>query len=439
MTRFRHRLFLALTILATIAGGFSISLLRRSVPAPRLPDLSTAADAAVSAIRREWLQADAEPTSAERRGNLGSVLLAHQFDCAAAAEFRIASELDPASFRWKYLQGLAETPASRNQAMESFRAAAALRGDSWLPRIRLAELLLAENQLDPARELILEARRLAPNELRPALAEIRLELLEQQPEAAVAIAEPLRKAGVRVRELSELYAATLFQLGRAADAHTVAHELHDEALESAGWNDPFAAAVLGFSTDPADIIAEARSLAALGRISQAITRLRSAPPRTASHADFVPTLVRLLLEDGRALESLPVLDEGLRTTPGSPSLRHLRGSALFLLGRYAEAEAAFRDALQIKPDLALARLNLAHCLLRTSGRSAAVTALEDTLRTAPEMHSARLLLISLLLEESRLPEAAAQLQSLQKMLPPDHPEFEQLQRRLTQLQTPATP
>lgn len=439
MTRFRQSLLIALTALVAIAAAITFVALRRSVPAPRLPDLSGAADAAVSAILRESSRAEAEPSNAELRGNLASVLLAHQFDSAAAAEFGIASELDPHSFRWKYLQGLAETPHSRSRAMECFRAAAALRADSWLPRLRLAELLLAENQLAPARELILDARRLAPNELRPALAQIRVELLQNQPAAAVAVAEPLRKAGVQVRELSELHAAALFQLGRADEARAAARELQNEALESAGWNDPFAAAVLGFSTDPADIIAEARALAALGNFPQAISRLLAARARAAAHADFFPTLARLLLEEDRAKDALQVIDEGLLSTPRAPSLLHLRGSALFVLGRYADAEAAFREALQIKPDLALARLNLAHCLLRTSGRTDAISTLHDTLRTAPEMRSARLLLTSLLLDESRLPEAAAQLQQLGKLLPPDDPELQDLQRRQTVLQTPTTP
>lgn len=439
MIRFRRRTIISLTALAALAAAVSIAALKSSAPQPVLPDLSGAAAAAVSAIDREFTLAAADPDDAERRGNFASVLLAHQFDSAAALEFKIASQLDPASFRWKYLQGLAETPRSRSRAMECFRAAVALRADSWLPRLRLAELLLAENQLDPARELILDARRLAPNELRPALAEIRLLLLQQLPTPAVAVAEQLRGADIRVRELSELYAAALFRLNRTEEARVVVRELQDEGLESAGWNDPFAAAVLAFSTDPADVIAEARLLASVGNYSPAIARLQSARSGAALHPDFYPTLARLLLENRQANDALQATEEGLRATPGSPQLLHLRGSSLFVLGRLQEAETCFREALRIKPDLARARLNLASCLLQSTGRAAAIATLEETLRTAPELLQARLLLTSLLLDESRLTEAAVQLQNLRRMLPPDHPEIGHMQSRLTVQQSQATP
>ena len=439
MIRFQRRISILLTALAALVAAVSFVPLQSSAPQPRLPDLAGASEAAVSAIQREFTLAAADPDNAELRGNLASVLLAHQFDSAAAQEFEIASQLDPASFRWKYLQGLAETPRSRSRAMECFRAAVALRTDSWLPRLRLAELLLAENQLDPARELILDARQLAPNELRPALAEIRLSLLQQLPTPAVEVAEKLRGDGIRVRELSELYAAALFRLERTEAARMVVRELQDEGLESAGWNDPFAAAVLAFSTDPADVIAEARVLASVGNYQQAIARLQSARSRAVLHPDFYPTLARLLLENRQANDALQVTEEGLRATPGSPQLLHLRGSSLFILGQIQEAENCFREALRIKPDLALARLNLAHCLLQSSGRPAAIAALEETLRTAPEMQQARLLLTALLLDESRLTDAAVQLQSLQKMLPLDHPEVGKLQSRLTVQQSQATP
>jgi tetratricopeptide (TPR) repeat protein len=439
MTRSRRRMILALIALVAFTAALSPLVLRQSVAPPILPDLSAASKVAIAAILREAKLAEADPRTAQLRGNLACVLLAHQFDSAAAVEFRIASELDPQSFRWKYLQGLAEVPDSRSRAMDCFRRAATLHTDSWLPRLRLAELLMAENQPQAASEPIADSRRLAPNELRPALAEIRLQLLQQQPAAALALAEQLRSTGFRVRDLSELYAAALFQLGRSQEARAAALELQDESLEPAGWNDPFAASVLAFSTDPADLITEARSHAIAGEYPQAITRLKAAHGRAADHPDYFPTLVRLLLENGQATEAVRVADEGLKRLPGSPLLLHLRGSSLLLLGQIADAERCFREALQLKPDLALARLNLAHCLLKSTGRRAAIPALEETLRTTPEMRPARLLLASLLLDEDRLVDAAEQLQKLQQLLPPDHAELRQLQSRLTQRQSHTQP
>ncbi|MGV2334930.1 MAG UNVERIFIED_CONTAM: hypothetical protein LVR18_12710 [Planctomycetaceae bacterium] len=59
-------------------------MLRPSVAPPLLPDLSTASEAAMAAILREAKLAEADPRIALLRGNFACVLLAHQFDSAAA-------------------------------------------------------------------------------------------------------------------------------------------------------------------------------------------------------------------------------------------------------------------------------------------------------------------------------------------------------------------
>jgi predicted Zn-dependent protease len=201
------------------------------------------------------------------------------------------------------------------------------------------------------------------------------------------------------------------------EAQRLAFELQQETLPSAGWNDPYAAATLAFSTDPADLIAESRSLAAFGNLQQAASMLHAERARAVLHPDFFPVLARLLLESGQTTAALQECDEGLRRTPNSAVLHHLRGSAMFLADRNTEAIGSFRRALELKPDLALARFNLAHCLLKTGDRSSAIMTLMDTLQSAPEMSAARLMLAGLLLDESREQDATDQLRILEQLLP----------------------
>lgn len=429
------RSLLLSALLLTIAVATVLMNRSPPVPAPNSPDLTNTAPTARTAIAQTLAAAAAEPATAERRGDLGKVLLAHQFDAAAATEFRIASQLAPRDFRWKYLQGLAETPFSRSSALDCFQTAASLNPTSWLPHSRIAELLLAENRLTEAASHIQNARKLAPNELRPALAEIRLLLLQKQPADASKSAESLRSRGISVRELVELHAQALFQLQQTTTARSIAQELQNEELAPAGWNDPIAAAVLVWSTDPQDILTEARSLAASGRLPQAEQLLLNSSSRASSHPEYFNTLSRIQLESGKPDAALQTAETGLKKNPAAPNILLAQGNALFLLNRLPAAAQSYSLALQHKPDLARARFNLARCQLQTGQIPAAVASLHETLRSTPEMTAARLLLAGLLLNQNQTSEATAQLQILATQLPESDPQLTALRKQLHSQQT----
>lgn len=429
------RKLLLFGLLLTIVTA--IVLLNRppAVAPPTTPNLSDTAAAARAAIAQALAAAVADPDSPERRGDLGKALLAHQFDAAAASEFHYASLLAPLDFRWKYLQGLAETPFSRTAALDCFQAAAALNPSAWLPYARSAELLLAENRLLDAAAKIRTARRLAPDELRPALAEIRLHLLQKQPAAARIAAESLAARGTLVRELVELQAQALFQLNQTEAARLISRQLQNEELTPAGWNDPLAAAVLAWSTDPEDILNQARSLAASGNFTQAEQLLLNSTARAASHPEFITTLARIQLESGKPEIALNTTESALKDHPNAPAILLARGNALFLLERINDAAQSYALALQHKPDLAHARFNLARCQLRQGQSNEATESLLETLRTAPEMTAARLVLAGLLLNQKQTSEAAKQLQILITQLPNFDPQLSALLAQLQALQT----
>ncbi len=431
----RRALLTVAILLVSIIGVSSLLNRTPAPPAPAKLQTSDASPAARAAIEQSLAKAIADPASPECRGELGKVLLAHQFDAAAAAEFQIASTLAPRDFRWKYLLALAESPFSRSSALQHFTEAAELNPSSWLPPARIAELLLAENRLGEASTQITVARSIAPDEIRPALAEIRLLLLLKQPENARNAAAALAARGIRVRELYELHAQALFQLKQPEAARNLARQLEDEELTAAGWNDPFAAAVLVWSTDPADLLLQARSLAAIGRLTEATRLLQSGANKASTHPDYYPTLSRLLLEDGHATKALEVASTALRHNPTAPSLHLAQGNALFTLGQRPAAADSFRQALLHKPDLSRARFNLAICLLQSNDIAAATTTLAETLHSAPEMTAARLLIAGLLLDQKHLSEASHHLQILKTQLPANDPQLTDLLTRLSQLQT----
>lgn len=90
-----------------------------------------------------------------------------------------------------------------------------------------------------------------------------------------------------------------------------------------------------------------------------------------------------LLEEGRAREALPLLEEAARKAPGSAAIHFHLGFALSEIGDDPRAIAAFRRVLEIDPAIRPARLNLAHLLIRNQQPAEAVPLLEECLREQP--------------------------------------------------------
>jgi len=76
-------------------------------------------------------------------------------------------------------------------------------------------------------------------------------------------------------------------------------------------------------------------------------------------------LAVLLVEGGRPAEALPIAQEATRVVPENAFAWSTVGGSYLELGRSAEAEEAFRQALALDPGLVSARLGLAHTLFDT--------------------------------------------------------------------------
>jgi cytochrome c-type biogenesis protein CcmH/NrfG len=81
--------------------------------------------------------------------------------------------------------------------------------------------------------------------------------------------------------------------------------------------------------------------------------------------DFAP-LAELCRKDGRMETALEVLRIGLRQHPGYLPGQMVQGRCFRDLGRHAEAEPAFRHAIEIEPGNELATQELADLKQRTA-------------------------------------------------------------------------
>jgi serine/threonine-protein kinase len=91
----------------------------------------------------------------------------------------------------------------------------------------------------------------------------------------------------------------------------------------------------------------------------------------------------------------------------NPWLQGIRGNALSGLGRYPEAEAAYHEAIRLKPDFAEAHNNLGIVLVDQRRYPEAEAAYREAIRLRPDFPETRVNLGNVLVDQRRYPEAEA--------------------------------
>ena len=109
----------------------------------------------------------------------------------------------------------------------------------------------------------------------------------------------------------------------------------------------------------------------------------------------VALLAQVALDRGQARRALPLAQAAVASDPVDPVALEVRARAIEASGRRLEAQGAHRQALEVGPDLATARLALARLLARDGQREAARAELESLLRDDAEVGEARGALLDL--------------------------------------------
>ncbi len=352
---------------AALLGGLLLARLAfpPSLDLAEVPGSSASErDERVRAKVEEARQAVAgNPRSGAAWGRLGSVLLAHEREAAAAAAYQRAVELDPGEPRWPYLLArAAKTPDPVVAVDASARAVALLPGYAPGQLLR-AELLEQAGDADAAgdhyRRAVAQDPRCAPCELglgRLALAAGDLESSRRHLERVAALQPRARAPHVL---LVQVYRA----LGEMDAAQSAARRVERLDAELA-HNDPFMNEVVEEGVSVIGYHRRASVADSLGNQTKAESLYRTLLDAHPEDANGHYNLGNLLARLGRTDEAIRRYRRVLEIAPDKTEARFNLGNMFLNQDRLDEAEREYRTALETWPDHSGTLTNLAIVLAR---------------------------------------------------------------------------
>lgn len=191
------------------------------------------------------------------------------------------------------------------------------------------------DDLDQARALSDELLRIAPQEHMPLhLAGVIARSQQRLPESAEFLKQALRYAPD-----AQSAAASWCGLGKALRQAGDLRQA-EEALRRAWQLDP---SICGYATELAQTYADG------WKLDLAIETLKNAINRHPADPLPCATLAGFLAKYGRQQDALIAYDLALTRNPSDPYIHLNRGITLKMLGRFAESESEFVEALRLKP------------------------------------------------------------------------------------------
>jgi tetratricopeptide (TPR) repeat protein len=265
-------------------------------------------------------------------------------------------------------------------AAQTFSALLSQAPNDGQGRVRLAELLLAQGDLEGAERELLEATRLAPHEIGAyqrlaelhwmqgdgaRAAEVESAILQQRPQdekARTALVAYLRETGDLARAERELRQAVALS-PKEARWWRILGDVLREANDAEGAVVSYAEAL---RQNPLDVGARA-SLGSLtlarGDAKEAEALLSSAVALGGRNASTWAELgyARLLQGDERG--AIAALRKADALSPGNPNTRYNLGAALLQTGECEEAKTTLAAVILAKPSLAEAHYNFGLAVL----------------------------------------------------------------------------
>jgi len=383
----RRKLFftIAVATLPVIAVGCWY-LLRPPAASPPKIDLTNTEPEVVQTVQTALSAVEDDPRNAATWGKLGMVLRAHDFEAACVEALREAERLDPNDARWPYLQGLTLMLGQPNDGIACLRRAVERGSSNSAPmRLRLAEALLAQGEIDDAEAL---AEKIGPANPRAALVLARVAAARDDWNASLNLTEPHRDDPNCRKQLTMLRGQALLRLKRQTEGENELKRA-SQFPEDPGWDDPFVREVERLRVGQAAQLMQADELIDEGRLRDAIAVLEAAVRRSPNSPEPRLKLGQTYQLAGESNSSRNVLTELTRRHPELVDGWFHLGVAQLTLGEFDHAADSFDRVIARKSDHAFAYYNLALAMRKKGNRARAIWALERSLECRPDYMPAR--------------------------------------------------
>jgi tetratricopeptide (TPR) repeat protein len=378
-----------------------------------------------------------EPRSAAAWGDLGKLLLAHNFNPEADACFAEAERLDPEDGRWPYYRGHLAAVRDPDGGAEHFRRAVAGRHPNpvyaTVARLRLAEALLARREFAEADKLFAAEAGKDASGARALYGLGLVAVARNDPDAAARHLAAAAATPFAHRKASALLAPLARQKGDTAAAAKYEQEATRPPPDR-GWPDPFFAEVNKLRIGQQTELREVNELVRQGHLPEAARRLaalvRDYPNEWSYHASG-----EVYIRMGDYPQAQEVLRACLGLDPGNPQAHHLLAVALFLEGEthrtqgspdrarelFRQAAEHAKQATERKPDFASAYTFRGRALVYLGEHAEAIASLRKAVECRPEVADSHLYLGEALAAAGRLDEARAELTTAEQLAGPNDP------------------
>jgi tetratricopeptide (TPR) repeat protein len=417
----------ALAVLVTAAIGAGIYRYW-SRPAPLEPpavDLTDADPKVVQAIEAAREQVRKAPGSAPAWGKLGMLLYAHEFRTECVPCFREAERLEPQQPYWPYFQGVALAGQGQpDTALPKLRRAVELWGNEPVPRLRLAELLLAQGHSTEAETEFQELLRKAPAGAQEALITRAYLGLGQ---AALERGDLQASMDFLQRCQDSPYTRTTARTRMADICRTQGDPAAAEKLlrplanwpADLPWADPYVEECNRLQTGLVAMLNRAGMLLMHNQNAEAHQVLQQTVQEYPDSSFAWYLLGRALLGLRNLPRSEAALRHAVQVDPKLVEGHYYLGVVLAKRGKDHEAIASFRKAVELKPDYTLAQVDLGRRLKLEGDTTGAIEAFRMVVRCEPHNSRAHRELGALLAEQGQWAQAREHLQHAVDLDPED--------------------
>jgi len=422
-----------IVLLAVLAVGAAAAVWMWLPPAVNVPevDLSDAYPRVTAGISAARQHVQENPRSDDAWGQLGMILHAHQYETAAAECYAQAHQLNPSEFRWLYYLAVLQEAPAPGQAIANFRKSVELAPEVAMLRIRFAELLDTQGELDKAKSQLQAALKLKPGDAR---AQLRLAQINYKQKNYAKASEWAGKSQLGSPGHADTY-RLLAQLSRRDNHNEKAAAQLELArlapVQGNVWPDAFLQQVQLKRLDPQWFAVKGSQLIEAGNFEEGVAVLEQLVKEHPKNLNFQMQLALAYTAARKLDQAEETLDTAIKQQPKSFDLLQLRASVAMLKQQWQKALEWCHAAIKIDPKSAAAHYNLAVCLLKLNDASKARGALEEAIKLEPSLMQARLQLVQLLSQQGKS-DAARRVIAATEELAPGDPVIKKMQATVNQ-------